>query len=625
VGRNWAADGYGRFFSFPAPPPALPPATITDPTGTVAGDVRDVCGATSVTGVVNGDLCLADQPYIAINGVLDPLAYITYTLIDFNLVQSNIYVQTAAVPAAAGSLPFWSSPATVDINANNPYCTTGSGIAFTGNLTGPACQNDWGAMPAVGPAPDGTVYIAYESADLSDPTNFSIPNSAAGTNNALLVASLQGTVNNTTTNFATAPVLATSFAAEVLDHDVFESLAATDPLFSTQNPAQLDPSSGAYFTIPNRPTIAVTGPVTIGGNSYPAGIVIVAWTDQRSLVLSSSGAINGVSTSRGTRIWYTLGAIKFGCSTVSGCVQTTAIHFDLLGRQHGGFGNTPGNGNTGFTSPLAISQPTNAGDVIGTGSGLLANNSSAAAYYMAEVHEPVSPTCSCASIINQFFPAIAAVQNPAAPVASGIPNNIFIGYYEESSAAPTTEGSGNAEDAGANVSGAAELVSTNATMFYNVAKSNDLGQTFGVNPVTTAMPLPTIPNDADYCAVQFGFTFGASGTSHNPDTGAEPAADTDGETGVEPAAEPANEVGAGAEAVDTPDAPVFTGVLAAQLAQSHCNNVPYFGTYTGAAPDSSGTVGIGANGAYFSWTSTLPNTRNFLVAGSQDVSAVHVN
>ena len=44
-----------------------------------------------------------------------------------------------------------------------------------------------------------------------------------------------------------------------------------------------DPASGAYFSIPNRPTIAVTGPAAINGTYFSSGVVIVAWTDQRSL------------------------------------------------------------------------------------------------------------------------------------------------------------------------------------------------------------------------------------------------------------------------------------------------------------------------------------------------------
>ena len=199
--------------------------------------------------------------------------------------------------------------------------------------------------------------------------------------------------------------------------------------------------------------------------------------------------------------------MKPACATVSQCLQPLAIHFDVLGRVNGG-----------IASPLRVSSP------VGFGTG--ATDVLGGSYWLSEVNEP-------GTLVNQFFPAAAASQNAN---VSGITPNIFVGYYQEQ---------------------------VDHSLVYNVAKSNDLGATFGVNPVTTSMPLPTAPLSQSYCTV-FGF----------PNTVAGAAA---------------------------------------------CNSTPYFGTYTGAAADSA------ANGAYFAWTDTRPNTRNFNVGGSQDTFAVHVN
>src|SRR5262249_18708156 len=134
----------------------------------------------------------------------------------------------------------------------------------------------------------------------------------------------------------------------------------------------------------------------------------------------------------------------------------------------------------------------------------------------------------------------------------------FVGFYQEVPAKAGTI--------------APVTASSPATLTFYVGKSQDYGQTFGVNPATTSMPLPTTPLGADYC----GF-FGFSSTNF-------PGTSTLGGTAALPA----------------------------------CNAVPYFCTYTGIAWDKN-------NGAFAAWTDTRPNSKNFMVGGSQDVYSAHVS
>jgi hypothetical protein len=145
VGRNWQADD-GLIDG-----PGLCDSTVNAP----------------FFDFTSGDFCLIDSPYLVINGVVDPTAYVTYSVYDFSLTTSNIYLTTALVPGpGAGGLPIWQPPTSVDnpgffLGAvGNPFCAPdaffGSGTTF--------CTDSWGAEPTVGP--DGTVYIAYENGDV---------------------------------------------------------------------------------------------------------------------------------------------------------------------------------------------------------------------------------------------------------------------------------------------------------------------------------------------------------------------------------------------------------------------------------------------------------------------------
>jgi hypothetical protein len=474
AGRNWPADN-GTHFPLGAP-------------GGLTG-----CGIVA--------LCLIDQPYLTIDNGVDSIAYLTYTLIDVTNGTSNIYLQTAVTPpgGATGTLPAWTAPLSIDNPNATAYGvggTNGNFFCSTPNATVAPftfCGESWGADTAVGP--DGQVYIAYENFDYTNPADLRL--------GAILVATL-GPGGGT--------VLSTSFVAEVMDHDAFNFFSAsggTGP--NTADPAALDPSNQAYFTIPNRPSIAVTGPMTIGNVAYPSGVVIVVWTDQRSLANGTLSA--GIASSCncagggfGTRIWYALGTPK---PRLTGNIQPNAVHFDVLGDARGA-------GSFNLSSPLSVAIPTGAVDTPGF-------------YYIAEVSEQNLA-------VNQFFPWVTASQ---VRFNSSINDNIFVGFYSEYPAN-----------------------SAAFKMSFGVGKSSDGGNTFGVNPVGTNMPLPAVPLSRFICT-SFGF-----------------AASADGD--------------------------------------ALCNASPYFGTYTGIANDFS-------NGAYAAWTDTRADSRDFNVPGSQNVYAVHVN
>lgn len=498
VGRNWQAD-----------------ATTISENDSGPG----LCGT--------DDVCIIDQPYLAINTAIDATAFLTFTVIDFSAGTSNVYLQTAHVPANVpndGTLPAWTVPVLVDNvsdNSRNLYCAGLLINKFVG------CVDSWGAEPTTGP--DGTVYVAYENGDLhssyipigggaSDLTGLS-----SQYDNLILVAVIPAPAANAPapTDFGVSPahVSSTAMAAEVLDHDAYNYYVAGNPFFG---PASLDPASGAYFTIPNRPTIAVTGPYSIaGGKKYNGGIVIVAWTDQRSLP-------NGkASLTSGTRVWY---------STAGSFGGGGALTFNALGP-----------GPFGIASSNAIALPTQVGtSAAPAGYGLApALINGVPSYYLQEVYEPNGT-------YNQFFPWVTASQQVFANASYN--DNIFLGFYQETPGTLVYAPDYNSQ-------------TSSASLTFWAAKSKDFGASFGLTPAGNSMPLPNPPVSPAYCAAVYGFDFTKS---------------------------------------------------TANQAATLCNQVPYFGTYTGAASDLS-------NGAFLSWTDTRASSRNFNVNGSQDAFLVHVN
>jgi len=252
------------------------------------------------------DVCLIDTPYLAIDE-LNGIAYITYTLIDFSTGQSNIYEvssQTLGNPGT-GQLPRWNPPIVVDNGFNNGFTSAGpngSAGANTGdctNLTGVTdassnvfssyCTSSWGAEPTVA---SGKLYIAYENADYSSTSMDGTP-----LNQVLVAYQYMGSSSQVYRN--------TQFFFNQEDHDAFyyaQSLLGPNGSFAdftvgaataSVNYAGLDPLSGAYFTIPNRPSIAVNA----------AGTIMVVSTDQRNAALGFTSGL--LSYNRGTRVWAT--------------------------------------------------------------------------------------------------------------------------------------------------------------------------------------------------------------------------------------------------------------------------------------------------------------------------------
>ena len=520
------------------------------------------------------DFCIIDTPALAIDNVIDSKAFVTYTVIDFGgtttpredvtanvaalpfPVTSNIFLTTATVPDTAGlsytgdpgysggTLPKWTPPVRVDNSHNNPFCF---GLSTT--TTG-SCTSSYGASTAIGP--DGSAYIAYLNDDPSTFFNTTIsPSNPAQT--ALLVAGIGA--NGTS-------IGSTTLAAFVINHDEYNSINGFQP----ENPAGLDPASGAYFTIANRPTIAVTEGVAEGGKLFPGGLVIVAWTDQRSLL--SNGT---VSLGRGTRVWYTVGAAKSSQSLLFNVISPTAA---------------VGNYTNIIPTSLAASVPdtsivgaattaTGFGGIYGSGPGT---------YNIAEVYEPnpsINPS-NPGGFVNQFFPAIVADQSSTA-VAS-ILDNVFVGFYQETPGTVTFSGLDN-------------LFTSTATLAFLVGKSQDFGNTFGIQQANVLMPLPNPPLSPAYCSYQYGYQY-QSGT---------------GLSSVRP----------GVTLASSPfGTQIGTPLASSAQAASACNAVPYFGNSIGAA---AGSTDSASNDAYFAFTNTQADTRDFNVQGSQNIYTLHAS
>ena len=502
--------------------------------------------------------CTIDTPALAIDNVVDPAAFVTYTVVDFNgsaasgfLPSSNIYLSTATVQDApgtaypgdpgysGGTLPKWNPPVLVDNSRNNPFCFgVGAGaFAAIGD-----CSSSYGASTAVGP--DGSAYIAYLNDDPGNGNFFTSPPATTPGQTALLVAevgpNLIGVGN-------------TALAALVVNHDAFNAATGAQP----GNPAGLDPASGAYFTIANRPTIAVSGATTVGGKFYPGGLVIVAWTDQRSL---ANGAL---STTRGTRVWYTVGAARSAQPLGFTVINGTPVN--LVGTYP-----IPATSSVSVVD-TAIVGATTTGTVAGRAYG---GGPGAGQYNIAEVYEP-SPAISPANplgFVNQFFPAIVADQSTAAPI-SGIASNVFVGFYQETPGTVAFAGGDN-------------LFSSTASLAFLVGKSTDFANTFGIQQANVLMPLPNPPLSPAYCSYQYGFKYG---TSY-----------------VRPGVGPA------------PGVPFASNGAAA----SACNAVPYFGNGIGA---SAGSTDTASNDAYFAFTNTQADSRDFNVQGSQNIYTLHAS
>ena len=502
--------------------------------------------------------CTIDTPALAIDNVVDPAAFVTYTVVDFNgsaasgfLPSSNIYLSTATVQDApgtaypgdpgysGGTLPKWNPPVLVDNSRNNPFCFgVGAGaFAAIGD-----CSSSYGASTAIGP--DGSAYIAYLNDDPGNGNFFTSPPATTPGQTALLVAevgpNLIGVGN-------------TALAALVVNHDAFNAATGAQP----GNPAGLDPASGAYFTIANRPTIAVSGATTVGGKFYPGGLVIVAWTDQRSL---ANGAL---STTRGTRVWYTVGAARSAQPLGFTVINGTPVN--LVGTYP-----IPATSSVSVVD-TAIVGATTTGTVAGRAYG---GGPGAGQYNIAEVYEP-SPAISPANplgFVNQFFPAIVADQSTAAPI-SGIASNVFVGFYQETPGTVAFAGGDN-------------LFSSTASLAFLVGKSTDFANTFGIQQANVLMPLPNPPLSPAYCSYQYGFKYG---TSY-----------------VRPGVGPA------------PGVPFASNGAAA----SACNAVPYFGNGIGA---SAGSTDTASNDAYFAFTNTQADSRDFNVQGSQNIYTLHAS
>ena len=539
-----------------------------DATSTSTDSGAGVCGTI--------DFCIIDTPALAIDNAIDSKAFVTYTVIDysttvagpsFGTTTANIYLTTATVPDtlglsyptdpgySGGTLPKWTPPVQVSNSINNPFCTFGvAGVATR------FCTSSYGASTAIGP--DGSSYIAYLSDDVSNTFFTSTPQQSA-----LLVAQVgpnQTSIGNT------------ALAALVVNHDAYNVSAGLQP----ENPAGLDPASGAYFTIANRPTIAVTEGVAVGGKNFPGGLVIVAWTDQRSL--TSAGT---VSLTRGTRVWYTVGAAKssqplvFNVISPSSAASTPVGSFSVPStlavavNDSAIVGAVP---TRTFTNPFGIT--TSFTGVFGSGPGT---------YNIAEVYEP-NPTISPANplgFVNQFFPAIVADQS--ATTVANILDNVFVGFYQETPGAVAFAGGDN-------------LFSSSATLSFLVGKSENYGASFGIQQANVLMPLPNPPLSPAYCSYQYGFQYiTATGLSY-----------------VRP--------GAGTVFLTPPVPPALIGTRFASNAQaaSACNAVPYFGNGIGAA---AGSTDSASNDAYFSFTNTQADTRDFNVQGSQNIYTLHAS
>ena len=522
VGRNYRADAAGA---------------AADPGPGLCGTIH---------------FCIIDTPALAVDNVIDSKAFVTYTVIDFNtttgttptnLATSNIYLTTATVPDmlntaytgdpgySGGTLPKWTPPVRVDNSASNPYCIGTSRL----------CTSSYAATTAIGP--DGASYIAYLNDDPGNTNFFATPPSAAFGRTALLVAQ----VNPNQTSIGN-----TALAAFVENHDAYNAANSLQP----QDPAGLDPSSGAYFTIANRPTIAVSeGVLNFNGKNYPGGLVIVAWTDQRSL---SGGT---VSFNRGTRILYTVGAAK----------SSSPLVFNVIGTGTGSFPTAvplpltvPG---TAVTGSSFIGATTTGSVSTGATYGSTPGNT----YSVAEIYEP-GPTITSANpggFVNQFFPAIVADQSATTTLF----DSVFVGFYQETPGTVTFSGNDN-------------LFSSSATLAFLVGKSTDFGNTFGIQQANVLMPLPNPPLSPAYCSYQFGFQYG---TSY-----------------VRPGV------------VLVPGAPFASNGVAA----SACNAVPYFGNGIGA---SAGSTDTASNDAYFAFTNTQADTRDFNVQGSQNIYTLHAS
>ena len=522
VGRNYRADAAGA---------------AADPGPGLCGTIH---------------FCIIDTPALAVDNVIDSKAFVTYTVIDFNtttgttptnLATSNIYLTTATVPDmlntaytgdpgySGGTLPKWTPPVRVDNSASNPYCIGTSRL----------CTSSYAATTAIGP--DGASYIAYLNDDPGNTNFFATPPSAAFGRTALLVAQ----VNPNQTSIGN-----TALAAFVENHDAYNAANSLQP----QDPAGLDPSSGAYFTIANRPTIAVSeGVLNFNGKNYPGGLVIVAWTDQRSL---SGGT---VSFNRGTRILYTVGAAK----------SSSPLVFNVIGTGTGSFPTAvplpltvPG---TAVTGSSFIGATTTGSVSTGATYGSTPGNT----YSVAEIYEP-GPTITSANpggFVNQFFPAIVADQSATTTLF----DSVFVGFYQETPGTVTFSGNDN-------------LFSSSATLAFLVGKSTDFGNTFGIQQANVLMPLPNPPLSPAYCSYQFGFQYG---TSY-----------------VRPGV------------VLVPGAPFASNGVAA----SACNAVPYFGNGIGA---SAGSTDTASNDAYFAFTNTQADSRDFNVQGSQNIYTLHAS
>ena len=512
------------------------------------------------------DFCIIDTPALAIDNVIDSKAFVTYTVIDFGgatvptdgvtanvaalpfPVTSNIFLTTATVPDTAGlsytgdpgysggTLPKWTPPVRVDNSHNNPFCF---GLSTT---TVGSCISSYGASTAIGP--DGSAYIAYLN---DDPTLFfnSIPTATNPAQSALLVAVIGATGTS---------ISSTALAALVINHDEYNF--ANNPL--SQNPAGLDPASGAYFTIANRPTIAVTEGVAEGSKFFPGGLVIVAWTDQRSL---SGGT---VSLTGGTRVWYTVGAAK----------SSQSLLFNVINPTVG-----PGTYPNIIPTSLAASVPDTS--IVGAATSTVAGfggiyGSGPGTYNIAEVYEPnpaISPS-NPGGFVNQFFPAIVADQS--ATTVANILDNVFVGFYQETPGKVTFSGLDN-------------LFNSTATLAFLVGKSQDYGNTFGIQQANVLMPLPNPPLSPAYCSYQYGYQYNT---------------------------------GTGLSYV-RPGVPLIGVTLASNaLAASACNAVPYFGNSIGAA---AGSTDSASNDAYFAFTNTQADTRDFNVQGSQNIYTLHAS
>jgi hypothetical protein len=480
--------------------------TAMSPTTTFNGSMMPITGNVSLTATIVGrnfqadannpvagalgpgncgisDVCLIDSPYLAIDSTRNE-AYLTYTVIDFNTSSSNVYLMTSTGLASPGLgiLPAWNPPVPVDNGFGNGYCSN----PYNTNFGSTACTSSWGAQPAVGP--DGTVYVAYENADISPTLGEPF--------NQILVAYGYSTANGV----GQGTYQATGNSGFVYDHDQYTYQSCPSASLSVTcasgSYAALDAESGAYFTIPNRPSIAVTGPTS----TYPYGVAVVVYTTQGGATMSPAV---------GTRIDFSAFAIT-------------------------------GKGTVGTVTSRGPIVPTNS-----TKSVLLSATTTAVAG-PADVY-PQTAT------VNQFFPWVAASQAILPPIVARTTSDaVYVGFYQETPGTATISPDGNSS-------------TSTATLSYLAARSTDLGATWGVRAIDTAMPLP------------------------NP-----------------PASEAYGDFLAGGSPAGSPQADF-----------AYWNAVPYFGSYTGAAWDN-------GNGAYLSWTDTRGNAHDFGVGGSQNVEVVHV-